>query len=140
MNSLILRIAANTVAPVILVFSVVMLLRGHNEPGGGFVGGLIAASAFALLAISHSLADARRMLGVNPRLLIGAGLVLATLSGVPGMLGASAFLEGVWVSISVPGFPEPLKAGTPLLFDLGVYFVVIGVSLTLVFSLEEARS
>lgn len=140
MNSLILRIAANTVAPVILVFSVVMLLRGHNEPGGGFVGGLIAASAFALLAISHSLADARRMLGVNPRLLIGVGLVLATLSGVPGMLGASAFLESVWVSISVPGFPEPLKAGTPLLFDLGVYFVVIGVSLTLVFSLEEARS
>lgn len=142
MNSIILMTATRLIFPLLLLFSVVVTLNGHNLPGGGFVGGLMAASAFALYSMAYDAATTRKLLRINPILLIGLGLLLATVSGLYSLVygaftGLSmAFMQGMWVSFEAPGIGE-IKLGTPLFFDLGVYFTVLGVTLLMVLTLEE---
>lgn len=137
MTSIILRTATRLLLPLLLLFSLFLLFRGHNEPGGGFAGGLVAASAFALYSISHSSNAARRVLRINPELLIPFGLLLALLSGIPSVLNGLPFLTGLWGTIRLPGRIE-FEFGTPILFEYGVYFLVTGVALLIIFALEEA--
>jgi multicomponent Na+:H+ antiporter subunit B len=136
MRSLILVTAARLLSPLLLVFSVFLLLRGHNEPGGGFAGGLVAAAAFILLAVSRDPATARRALHVEPQALIGAGLLVAIGAGLVGLLMGEPLLSGQWFDIVLPD-GETLKLGTPLFFDVGVYLVVMGATLTMVLTLAE---
>ncbi len=137
MISLILATAARVLQPLLLLFSIFVLLRGHNAPGGGFAGGLVAAAAFTLVAIAFDPATARRSLRRDPRHVLAVGLLIAAASGVVGLLAGGAFLEGIWVEL--PLFAgASLDIGTPLLFDVGVYLTVIGVTLTIVLSLAEA--
>jgi len=136
MNSLILRTATRYLVTLLLLFSIFLLLRGHNEPGGGFVGGLVAASAFALYGLAHDEAAARSALRVDTRHLIACGLLIATLSGVAPILVERPFLTGLWAEISLFGVTR-LELGTPLLFDIGVYLVVLGVALTIILGMAE---
>ena len=140
MKSVVLQTAARVLLPVMLLLSVLALIRGHNEPGGGFVGGLLAAAGFALYGLAYCVDDARRLLRVSPRSLIGTGLIVALLSGVPAVVAGAAYMGGQWVKIPLPGGAAPLKLGTPLVFDIGVYLVVIGITLLMVFSLEDSRN
>lgn len=139
MNSLIFRSAAATMLPVMLVLSVIILLRGHNDPGGGFVGGLLAASGFGLVALANGADAARRLLRIDVLALIGLGMVVTAASGLPGLLMGGPFLEGLWTSVTLPGFEKPLKLGTPLVFDIGVYMVVLGGTVLMILTLEELR-
>jgi multicomponent Na+:H+ antiporter subunit B len=125
MNSVILRVSAQILKPVFLIFSIFLLLRGHNAPGGGFVGGLVAASAFVLQMIAFDSAEARRHLRFEPSAFLGLGLLCALSSGLLAFFQAKPFLTGLWVKIQLPVFGV-LKLGTPALFDLGVYLVVLG--------------
>ncbi|MCS6962799.1 Na+/H+ antiporter subunit B [Thermoflexus sp.] len=134
MISLILSTATRYLLPLLLLFSVFVLLRGHNEPGGGFVGGLVASAALALYSIAYGVAAARRMLRIDPRALIGVGLLIAIGSGLLSMARGLPFLTGLWVERELPLLG---KVGTPLLFDVGVFLVVIGVVLTIIFALSE---
>ncbi|GAB4422193.1 MAG: Na+/H+ antiporter subunit B [Anaerolineae bacterium] len=134
MGSLILSTATRYLLPLLLLFSVFLLIRGHNEPGGGFVGGLVAAAAFALYAIAYGVAAARQTLGLDPGRLIGLGLLLAVSSGIIALAAGLPFLTGLWHPQPVPVLG---KIGTPLLFDLGVYLTVIGVVLLIILSLME---
>ncbi len=136
MRSLILVTAARPLVPLLLLFSIFLLLRGHNEPGGGFAGGLVAAAAFTLLAISRDPATARRALFVEPQTLIGLGLLVAIGAGVVGLLMGDPLLTGQWFEIALPG-GLMLELGTPLAFDVGVYLVVLGATLTMVLTLAE---
>lgn len=137
MRSVILTTAAVYLMPVLLLFSVFLLVRGHNEPGGGFSGGLVAATAVVLLSIAGGVALARRVLGVDPRTLIGLGLLVMVLSGlVAPILEGRAYLAAVWWSVPLPG-GESLTLGTPLLFDVGVYLAVAGTALFIVLGHEE---
>lgn len=138
MSSLILRTTARYLTPLLLIFSVFLFLRGHNQPGGGFAAGLVAAAPFALLSIAFGAAEARRILQVKPRLLIGVGLLAAFASGVISLLNGKPFLTGIWVYVQAPGLGK-IEVGTPALFDLGVYLVVMGVTLSIIFALEEAE-
>ena len=115
---------------MLLLFSVFLLFRGHNEPGGGFVGGLVAAAAFALYAIAFGVQRARQALLVRPLTLLGAGLLIALLSGLPAVFRGQPFLAALWTS-------GPVAVGTPALFDVGVFLVVAGVVLMMIFSLAE---
>jgi multicomponent Na+:H+ antiporter subunit A len=126
----IFRTAARLLMPLLLVFSVFLLLRGHNEPGGGFVGGLIAAAAFALYAIAFGVERAQQALLVSPLTLLGAGLLIAMASGAPAVLRGQPFLTALWA-------PGSLPVGTPAVFDIGVFLVVAGVVLMMFFSLAE---
>ena len=135
MNSHILAISARYLGLLLLQASIILLLRGHNEPGGGFVGGLVAAASFALYAFAFGVDRAREALRVNPRYLIGLGLLLAVVSGVFGLISGAPFMTGLWSDVPIPVLG---KVGTPVLFDVGVDLVVIGVTLTIVFSLAES--
>jgi multicomponent Na+:H+ antiporter subunit B len=134
--SLILRTGTRLVLPLMLLFSLFLLLRGHNEPGGGFVGGLLAAAGFALYMLAHDVAAARRLLRAEPLGLVGAGLVLALASGAAGLVAGKSFLTGLWLERAVPGLG---KVSTVLAFDIGVYLVVLGTTLLMVFTLAEVE-
>lgn len=139
MKSVILQTAARPIVGLTLLVSVVVLLRGHNEPGGGFVGGLLFAAALSLHALAFSTREARQLLRVSPKTLLGAGVLLASLSAVPAMLIGEDFFQGLWTSVAIPGFEDEIKIGTPLFFDIGVYMTVAGVLLAMIFTLEEMR-
>jgi multicomponent Na+:H+ antiporter subunit B len=135
MSSLILSTATRYLLPLLLLFSVFLLLRGHNDPGGGFVGGLVAAAALALYGLAFTSSQARRFLNIEPRYLIGIGLLIALSSGLIAVFWQGApFMTGVWGTTELPAVGKP---GTPLLFDLGVYLVVVGVALTILLALAE---
>ena len=136
MSSIILRTATRYMFPPLVVFSVYLLLRGHHFPGGGFVGGLFAGSAFTLYALAYNVESARKLLRVQSRDITTIGLAVALLSGIPAVFSGNAYLTGTWWEIPLPS-GAVLDLGTPLIFDVGVYLVVLGVLLTLVFSLGE---
>jgi len=133
-NSIILATVSRLLTGLLLVFSVFLLLRGHNLPGGGFSGGLVAASAFVLYAFASGFPAARRMLVFYPRVIMGFGLVVAVLSGLAANMAGLPFLTGLWDKTPLPVVG---KLGTPLFFDVGVYFTVLGVTTLIVFSLGE---
>lgn len=135
MTSLILSTATRLLLPILLMFSLFLLLRGHNEPGGGFVGGLVAASGFALYSLAAGVAAARRLLRIDTRFIALAGLGLSLASGVAGLVSGRPFLSGLWAVGAEGGF----AAGTPLLFDAGVYLLVVGIVLTVLFTLAEEQ-
>jgi multicomponent Na+:H+ antiporter subunit B len=136
MSSLILQTATRLILTLLLLFSIFLLLRGHNEPGGGFIAGLVTSGAFALYAIAYDVNGARRALRVDPRALFASGLLVAALSGILPLWRGLPFLTGKWFSLPGSGSDE-ITIGTPLLFDFGVYLVVIGVTLTIILSLME---
>ncbi|MBL0921666.1 MAG: Na+/H+ antiporter subunit B [Phycisphaerales bacterium] len=136
MNSIILRTTTRLMLPLLLLFSVLLLLLGHNQPGGGFAGGLLAAAAYALYGMAHDAGAARKLLRVPPGMLIAGGLGIALLSGLVGaIMGREVFLSA-WTEVNLPLIGHA-KLGTPMLFDLGVYFTVVGVTLAMIFALRE---
>ena len=135
MTPLLLRTATRVLMPLLLLFALFVLLRGHNAPGGGFVGGLIVAMAFVLHAISFGIPASRRVLVVDPVRLLGIGLLVALASGLPALIQGRGFLTALWTKVRIG--PAALELGTPVFFDAGVFLVVIGVVLTIVFTLEE---
>ena len=138
MTSLILRTTTRFMFPVLLLFSLFLLLRGHNEPGGGFAGGLVAASAFALYALAFGVDSTREALGVDSRSLIGSGLLTAAAPAWFALARGEPLLthQGFWLYFVVPGLGD-IHLGTPLVFDVGVYLVVVGITLTIVLPLAE---
>lgn len=135
MSSPILRAAARVLMPLLLVFAAFLLLRGHNEPGGGFVAGLVVAVAFVLRMLADGPQAARAALLVNPWRLLGIGLLTALFSGALPVVFGRPFLTALWTKLGPPEWD--LLVGTPILFDLGVCCVVIGVVLTMTFNLAE---
>ena len=135
MNSVILRATTRLLIAVLLLLSVFLLLRGHNLPGGGFIGGLVAASAVALYAIAFGPARAYRVLPLPPQVVAAMGLAVALGAGLLAAFTGRPFLSGLWLTVYVGDVSY--KLGTPLLFDVGVYLLVIGVVLTMLLALEE---
>src|SRR4051812_27763060 len=97
MTSLILRTGTRVLMPLLLLYGLFLLLRGHNEPGGGFSGGLVVSAAYALHAFAFGVAAARRALLADPSRFIGVGLLLALLSGVLPVALDQAFLTSLWL-------------------------------------------
>src|SRR3972149_8760987 len=95
MRSFFLSTAIRLLLPLLLIFSVFLLLRGHNEPGGGFVGGLVASSAIVLYALAEGVGKARRLLNIEPRLLIGGGILVDLVSGTLPLRGGKPDLPGL---------------------------------------------
>ena len=123
---------------LLAVVSVAILLRGHNNIGGGFVGGLVAALAFSIVALADGVKRARAMLRLRPLTLVGLGLSLAVLSGIPGVLARGTYLSQLWMDMEL--FGVHIHQGTALLFDLGVYAVVLGGVLSFLFGLRRVAN
>ena len=124
MNTVIFRTIAPLIVGTMLVFSVYICLRGHNEPGGGFIGGLIAASAIAVLGMSSGRDAARRALRFDPIAIAASGVLLAASSGLLSLFTGSAFMTSIWLYLELGETTVPLS--TPMFFDIGVYLVVLG--------------
>ena len=137
MNTVIFRTIAPLIVAVMLVFSVFVLLRGHNEPGGGFIGGLIAASAIVIYGMAAGVPEVRRALKVDPLGFAGFGVFIAGLSGLLSLFVAAPFLTGLWAFPDLGGVRIALS--TPLLFDIGVFLTVFGAMTAIVLALETGE-
>jgi multicomponent Na+:H+ antiporter subunit B len=120
-----MRASARYVLVACLVLSLFVLLRGHNEPGGGFIGGLIGALGFVFHAIALGAPATRCVLRLDPLAWADLGLLLAAGAGLPALLlHAEPLLTHQWI--------EGLPIGTAIPFDVGVYLVVLGFALAFV--------
>lgn len=129
MNTLIFRTMAPMIVVAMVLFSIVILLRGHNDPGGGFIGGLIAASATAIYGMARGVGEVRRLLRFNPVAFAGFGVVLAACVGIVSVFVGAPFLTALWLPGNVFGVPGA--------FDIGVYFVVFGTVTAIILALED---
>ncbi|HET7413272.1 MAG TPA: Na+/H+ antiporter subunit B [Pararhizobium sp.] len=135
MRTLIFRTVAPYLTSLMLLFSVFVLLRGHNAPGGGFIGGLIAASAFAIYGIACGVPAVRRALHVHPMTISAVGLVFGAVAGIVSLFDGVPFMTGLWIYPKFLGIEVPLA--TVMLFDFGVYLVVTGAITSIILGLEE---
>lgn len=135
MRTVIFRTIAPVLAALMVVFSVFVLLRGHNEPGGGFIGGLIAASGVALYGIAVGVEQVRSALRVDPISLAGFGVLLASIAGFLSLGYDVPFLTGLWTTFEFEN--AEISISTPMVFDIGVYFAVVGTISAVALALEE---
>lgn len=122
---------------LINVFAVYLLLRGHNLPGGGFIGGLGSALSLIMLSLAFGVERTQRIFRADPVRVAGSGLALAVLTALLPLLAGDAFLRHYHWKLPVPG---GLEIGTPLVFDLGVFLVVVGVTAKLIFVLARPNA
>jgi multicomponent Na+:H+ antiporter subunit B len=122
---------------VINVLAIYLLLRGHNLPGGGFIGGLATAISLVLLNLALGAEAMHRVIRIDPVRVAAAGLLLAILTALAPALFGAALLEHTHVHLHLPLLGE-VHTGTPLLFDVGVYLVVVGVTAKIVFVLAKS--
>lgn len=130
MNSIIFKVMSHIVAGLMLIFSVFLLFRGHNEPGGGFIAALIAVTAFSLLMLAESPTYVRTRIQYKPMTIAVFGAITMI---VPGLLSAAyglPYLTGLW-------WKDIVAIGTPLFFDIGVYLAIIGSVLTVLLRLDQ---
>ena len=135
MRHLTFRTATSFLLPLLLLFSVFILLRGHYLPGGGFVGGIIASIAFVLHAFAFGLRHTRKLLRVSPMRLMPIGLAFALIAASLPVLQGLPVMTGLWLTKPLPVLG---LAGSALLFDLGVYIAVLGVGRTILFTISES--
>jgi len=129
-HPLILSTLSRPLLPLAALVSVFLLLRGHNAPGGGFVAGLVMGVALILQYLASGGRWVRGRLQVRYRVVLAAGLGLATASGLLSWLWAAPFLTSAHGHWHLPGLGD-IHWNTTLLFDLGVYLTVIA-SVTLI--------
>ncbi|MBM6618337.1 Na(+)/H(+) antiporter subunit B [Bacillus suaedaesalsae] len=138
-NDLILKTTTNIIVFIILAFSFKLFLAGHNMPGGGFIGGLMTAGALILMYITYGIAPIKKMTRISFIFLIGLGLAIAVATGI-----GSFFFDQPFLSHTDDYFYLPILGKTHLatavLFDIGVYLTVVGVTMTIILSIAEDRS
>ncbi|GAB5461971.1 MULTISPECIES: Na(+)/H(+) antiporter subunit B [Hoeflea] len=135
MRTVIFRAIAPYLTSLMVLFSIFVLLRGHNEPGGGFIGGLIAASALAIYGIACGVEPVRRAIYFHPMGISAFGLFVGTLAGVLSVFAGVPFMTGLWVYPTL--FGVEIALSSVLVFDIGVYLVVVGAIGSIALALEE---
>lgn len=135
MPELYLRLLNRILTPVLLLLALFLLVRGHNLPGGGFIAGLMAAAAFQLQILSRGHQRVRRAIGPYLNSGIGLGLAVAICSGILGLLDGH-FFQGKWFEANIPLLGH-LELGSPILFDLGVFLVVVSFATSYLLGLSR---
>ena len=135
MRTVIFRAIAPYLTSLMVLFSIFVLLRGHNEPGGGFIGGLIAASALAIYGIACGVAPVRRAIYFHPMGISAFGLFVGTIAGVLSVFAGVPFMTGLWVYPNL--FGVEIALSSVLVLDIGVYLVVVGAIGSIALALEE---
>lgn len=139
-TSFIFRSIASFLFFLINVFALYLLLRGHNMPGGGFIGGLVSALSLIMLSLSYGVERTQQILRTDPIRLAAVGLILAFLTALLPVVAGDDFLKhynGKFTDVPVLG---SLSIGTPLLFDIGIFLVVVGVTAKMIFILARSIS
>ncbi len=123
---------------MLLVLSLPVFYRGHNEPGGGFLGGLVASLGLIMIGII-SIQDNSVRLSSLARKLIVIGVLCTSLSVIPSLLADKPLWTAIWFTVPVPLLGD-IPLGTPVLFDLGVYLAVMGFGAATYAALRRAES
>ena len=119
-----LQLLDHFLTPILMILAIVLLMRGHNSPGGGFIAGLVVAAVLQLQIMSLGEASVRTNIGRYLHPMMGFGLLLAAVSASVGLLHGG-FFKGVWWHI--PLGTVSFDFGTPVAFDIGVFLVVVSV-------------
>ncbi|RBY74625.1 Na+/H+ antiporter subunit A [Blastococcus sp. TF02-09] len=133
-RSVVLEVVTRVLFHTIVVFSVYLLFSGHNEPGGGFAGGLVAGLALVLRYLAGGRYELGEAAPVDPGLLLGAGLLFSGGTGVVGLALGAEVLQTAILETTLPVLGD-VKLVTSLFFDIGVYLVVVGLVLDILRSL-----
>ena len=131
---------ATITAVIVQVFAVYLFFRGHNLPGGGFIAGVASGIGMLLLILANGGSIIPRLCPYDPIRFCAWGLTIAFLSGLLGLMAGDPFLTHYHYKASDFPVLGDLYLGTPLLFDLGVFLVVLGVILKISFVLFDALS
>lgn len=137
MRSPFLSYVAAAVLPLITVFALYLLLRGHDAPGGGFIAGLVTTIAFVLAALSFGADTVRATLAPLACRMPWIGLLVAAASGLPAVARGQGFLTHDHLQIGLADAPA-LRLSTTLLFDVGIYLTVVGAAITVLDTFAEA--
>lgn len=135
-TSIFFRFVARIMAPVLVLFSIYLMLRGHNAPGGGFIGGLVASGAVVLLTLGYGADEVRKRLRVDFLRVMFFGLLLSVAAGTYGLIAGDAFQQVFWWDPFIRGIGT-IEISTPMIFDIGVYVVVVGVTSAIVMAMAE---
>lgn len=133
-RSIMLEVTVRLIFHAVIVFSVYLLFAGHNMPGGGFAAGLVAGVALALRYLAGGRYELAEAAPIDAGKLLGLGLVFAAGTAVGGLIWGSTVLDAAWLDLTIPVIGE-IHVGTSLLFDIGVYLIVIGLMLDILRSL-----
>ncbi|MGM1045031.1 MAG: Na+/H+ antiporter subunit A [Bacillota bacterium] len=133
-NDVILKTISKVVIFIVLTFALYLFLAGHNSTGGGFVGGLMTASALVLLSMAFGMNVSQKMIPVNFRTVTAIGLLLAYFTGMGSFLFDMPFLSHAFGHFELPLLGDT-ELATALLFDMGVYLAVVGVTMTIIYSI-----
>ncbi|WP_268760173.1 Na+/H+ antiporter subunit A [Bacillus sp. FJAT-28004] len=137
-NDVILKTIAKVVIFIILTFSLYLMFAGHNHPGGGFIGALMASAAFILLTMAFGLQTMREVIRIDFRVLTAIGLTIAILTGIGSFLFDAPFLSHAFGHFELPLLGDT-ELATAMLFDLGVYLTVIGVTMTIILTIGRDK-
>ena len=135
-NDMMLQVTIRIVAIIIFAFSFYLLLAGHNSPGGGFIGGLMTASAFLVLYLAFDVKSISKALPINFEMVISLGLLLALGTGIVSMILGFPFLTQFFDYFQFPVYGE-VELTTALPFDIGIYMVVVGAVMAIILRIEE---
>ncbi len=139
MNSILLQLTAIYLTKILYILAIIFFFKGHNNPGGGFIAGLMVASGIMLNMLANGVSLTIKSLVIKPIQLIIIGLSIALISSILPIIFHKPFFTGLWL----PDFSLPLLGtlhlGTPMLFDLGVFLTVIGFTVSIIFDLEETN-
>ncbi len=135
-NNMMLQVAIRFISLIIFAFSIYLFLAGHNNPGGGFIGGLMTAISLLVLYLAFDMKTIKDVIRLNFTVFIGIGLLFAVGTGIISMLFGYQFLKHFFDTFQLPIFGE-VELTTALLFDLGVYLVVVGAALTIILNIAE---
>ncbi|MCM3634191.1 MULTISPECIES: monovalent cation/H+ antiporter subunit B [Paenibacillus] len=131
-----LQTATKILVFIIMTFSIYVLFAGHNNPGGGFIGGLITASALVLLYIAFDLQTVQEVFPVDYKKLAATGVLVSVLTGVGSLVLGVPFLSQTFKYVELP-FLGNTELTTAMIFDLGVYMCVVGTTMTIITSISE---
>jgi multicomponent Na+:H+ antiporter subunit B len=134
MPELYLRLLDRVLTPILFVVAIFLFLRGHNAPGGGFIAGLVAAAAFQLQILSQGDEAVRARVGQHLQPLAGIGLLCAAGAALLGLINGT-FFQSVWIFAELGALH--IEQGTPVLFDLGVFLVVVSVMTSFLLGLSK---
>lgn len=133
-NDVILRTVSKVVIFIVVAFSWYLFSAGHNEPGGGFIGGLMTAAALVLLSMAFGMDVTRNVIPVQFRKVTAVGLLIALLTGIGSLVIGVPFLSHTFGHRELPLLGDT-ELATAVLFDLGVYLAVVGVTMTIINSI-----
>lgn len=136
-NDVILQTVTKVAAFIILAFSVYIFFAGHNDPGGGFIGGLMTAAAIVLLYLAFDLKTMQQVFPFDFKKVAAAGLLIAVLTGVGGMVLGFPFLSHTFTYRDLPIFGPDTELATALIFDVGVWLTVVGVTMSIITNIGE---